>query len=217
MAGFSYEQTEQSSGKGGGGFFSLKDDRDTAQVRFLFTDIEDVRENYARSVHEVTIDGKKRWVDCLREYGDPVDACPFCKAGRFLNYKYFLPVYNFKTNTSQIWERGKKFGGKISSMCSRYPNIVSHIFTIERNGKAGDQGTQYEIYEEEETQGVTIDDFEVQKPLGTLVLQKSAEDMEAYLRNGSFPNSGNSSRGNATEEHQSYQRRTPAGGRREAF
>ena len=100
--------------------------------------------------HEVELNGKKRYVNCLREWGDPVDVCPFCKAGRYVQVKYFVPLYTIsvKTNNSnpavsapivtpvdalQTWERGKKFSSKLTSICSRYPNTVSHIFEIERN------------------------------------------------------------------------------------
>ncbi len=213
MGRLSVEQAERVGGNGGGGFFSLKHDKDVAKVRFLFNGIEDVE---AHSVHQVEIDGKKRWVDCLRDYGDPVDACPMCKAGRFINVKYFIPLYNLDADSPQIWERGKKFGSKLSSMCARYPNIVSHIFEIERNGKQGDQQTSYEIYETGETEGVTLDDFEVQNPVGTIILQKSADELQFYLDNGYFPDNGNTREAN---EAPTYQRRTPSNsaGRREAF
>lgn len=222
MGRFTQEQAEQMGGHGGGGFFSLKNDRGVAKVRFLFNDIDEVQDNYARSVHQVEVDGKKRWVDCLREYGDPVDACPFCKAGRFVNFKYFIPLYNIDAGTTQVWERGKKFGSKISSMCSRYPNIVSHIFEIERNGKAGDQQTTYEIYETgEANDGKGVEDFDFTNPVGTVVMQKSAEEMQTYIDRGYFPNSdrGNNSQSNQSNDAPAFHRRTPAsdGGRREAF
>jgi hypothetical protein len=213
MAGFSFDQAEQMSSKGGGGFFSLKNDGDVARVRLLFTDAQEVQDKYARSVHEVEVNGKKRWVDCLRGYGDPIDVCPFCKAGRFVNFKYFLPLFNIDANTTQIWERGKKFGGKLSSICSRYPNVVSHTFEIERCGKAGDQQTSYEMYETGETAGVSIDDFDFQNPVGTLVMIKSAEDMQYYLNSGVFPDVGDShSSSRNTNSAPTYTRRTPASG-----
>jgi hypothetical protein len=73
----SVDDAEKYGGQGGGGYFSLKDDGDTARVRFLYDSIEDV-EGYC--VHEVEIGDKKKYVNCLREYGDPVDKCPFCEA-----------------------------------------------------------------------------------------------------------------------------------------
>lgn len=219
MASFNVSDADKVGVQGGSGFFSLKNDKDVARVKFLFNDINDVK---CHSVHQVEIDGKKRYVDCLREYGDPVDACPFCKAQKFVNMKYFIPLYNIDADNTQIWERGRKFGSKLTSICSRYPNIVSHIFEIERNGKAGDTQTTYEIYETGED-GATLDDFEVQNPMGTIILQKSAEEMETYLNTGSFGDEGAPVRRQATNNNPpyegGYQRRTPSNGngRRQSF
>lgn len=212
MAKFSVEQGENFGGQGGGGFFSIKNDKEVAHVRFLYNGIDDVS---GYSVHEIELNGKKRYVNCLREYGDPVDACPFCKAGKFNQVKYFVPIYNMDTDSLQTWERGKKFGAKLTSMCSRYPNTVSHTFEIERNGKAGDTQTTYEIYETGETPNVTLEDFDVPNPLGTIILDKSAEEMETYLNTGDFE-SGNApvrrDSGVSQQSNGGYTRRTPASG-----
>lgn len=219
MAKFTVDQAENYGGQGGGGFFSLKNDKDVAHVRFLYSGIEDVE---GHSVHEVELNGKKRYVNCLREYGDPVDVCPFCREGRYNQVKYFVPVYNMDTDSLQTWERGKKFGAKLTSMCSRYPNTVAHTFEIERNGRAGDTQTTYEIYETGETEGVSMEDFDVPNPLGTIILDKTAEEMETYLRTGDFEG-GNAPvrRENAPGQQGDggYTRRTPANGngRRQAF
>ena len=124
-------------------------------------------------------------------------------------------MFNIDANTTQVWERGKKFGGKIASICARYPNVVSHVFEIERCGKAGDQSTTYEVYETGETQGVNLEDFDFQSPVGTVVMLKTAEDMQYYLDHGRFPDNSGGSRSSDSEP--TYQRRTPSSGRREAF
>lgn len=224
MAKFNVSDAENYGGQGGGGFFSLKNDKEVAHVRFLYKGIDDVQGD---SVHEIELDGKKRYVNCLREYGDPVDSCPFCKAGMFVQVKYFVPIYNMDTDAIQTWERGKKFGSKLTSMCSRYPNTVSHTFEIERNGKTGDTQTTYEIYETGETPEVTMEEFDVPDPLGTIILDKSAEEMENFLQTGNFDGNGAPQRrssGNGAPQQSNnssgFQRRTPAngeGGRRQAF
>ena len=221
MAGFSVSQADNYGGQGGGGFFSLKNDKEVAHVRFLYSGIDDVM---GYSVHEIELNGKKRYVNCLREYGDPVDTCPFCREGKFNQVKYFVPIYNMDTDSLQTWERGKKFGSKLTSMCSRYPNTVAHTFEIERNGKAGDTQTTYEIYETGETEGVSLEDFEIPNPLGTIILDKTAEEMETFLKTGDFEgNGGTPTRRESSSGQQSsgggYTRRTPASGtgRRESF
>ena len=219
MARFGVNDADKYGGQGGAGYFSLKDDKDVARVRFLFDSIEDV-EGFA--VHEVEIDGKKRYVNCLREYGQPLDVCPFCAAKKFVQVKYFIPLYNIDEGKVQTWERGKKFGQKLSSLCSRYPHLVSHIFEIERNGKAGDQQTTYEIYEtgQDDTQ---LSEFEIPDVLGSHVLDKTADELATYLEIGEFPSeSGAVRRRESTEDRgasrdSGYARRTPSGGRGEKF
>lgn len=226
MARFNADTADKYGGQGGAGYFSLKNDKDVATVRFMYNSVDDV-EGYA--VHQLEIDGKKRYVNCLREYNQPKDTCPFCKADMFTTAKLFIPIYNVDQDRVQVWERGKKFISKISSICARYPNVVSHKFEIERNGQKGDTSTTYEIYEigKDDT---TLEDLPEQKSvLGTLVLDKSADDMEFYLDNGYFPPDGDealvrrrSSRQEDEppfdEDRRSGSRRTPAtSGRRDRF
>ena len=210
MARFGIEDAEKYGGQGGGGYFSLKNDHDVAKVRFLFDGIQDV-EGFA--VHEVEIDGRKRYVNCLRDYGQPVDVCPFCASGKFTMVKYFVPLFNIKENRLQTWERGKKFGQKLSSLCSRYPHLVSHIFEIERNGQSGDMQTAYEIYEVG-SDNTTIADFEVPNPLGGIVLDKTADDMTCYLNTGYFPDGGTAYNNQPVTRRggTDISRRTPNGG-----
>lgn len=187
MARFNYDEADHYGGQGGAGYFSLKNDKDVARVRFLYNGIDDVN-GYA--VHQVEVDGKKRWVNCLREYNQPIDNCPFCREKKKVQAKLFVPLYNIDEDKEQIWERGKKFFPKISSVCARYPNLVSHVFEIERNGKKGEQTTTYEIYEVDKDD-TTLDDMpEVKDPIGSVILDKSADDMEFYLENGYFPPDG---------------------------
>lgn len=217
MAQFSIADADKYGGQGGGGYFSLKNDKDVARVRFLFEDIQDIQ-GYA--VHEVEIDGKKRYVNCLREYGMPVDACPFCAAGKYVTAKYFIPLYNIDDDRIQTWERGKKFGAKISSLCARYPHLVSHTFEIERNGKTGDTQTTYEIYETGQDADVTLDDFNVESPLGTIILDKTPDEMVEFLETGDFSDAGSADATPRRREHAvEERRRTPDnnGGRRAAF
>lgn len=188
MARFNYNEAEKYGGQGGAGYFSLKNDKDVATVRFMYNGIDDV-EGYA--VHQVEVDGKKRYVNCLRAYNEPLDNCPFCREKKFQQAKLFIPIYNVDEDKVQIWERGKKFFAKISSLCARYANgvnLVSQQFEIERNGKPHDTQTTYEIFPVERPDETTLDDLpELPNILGGVVLDKTAEDMEFYLENGTFP------------------------------
>lgn len=191
MAKFNYADADKYGGQGGAGYFSIKNDKDVARVRFLYNSIEDI-EGYA--VHEVEENGKKRYVNCLRDYNQPIDDCPFCKAHKPQYAKLFIPLWNEDEHKVQIWERGKKFFAKMSSICSRYASntdLVQQVFEIERNGAKGDQQTTYEIYPVGQPDNSRIEDFAPDgvELLGNLILDKTPEEMEEYLNRGSFGSS----------------------------
>ena len=215
MARFSADNAENYGGHGGHGFFSLKNDKDVAKVRFMYDSIDDV-EGFA--VHVVEIDGKKRYVDCKREYNEPVDKCPFCRDGRFQQAKLFVPLYDIASKQVKIWERGKKFFNQISQLCSRYAAnepLCSHIFEIERSGKPGEQTTTYGIYETGKDTTTLADLPEVPNILGDIVLDKTPEEMEYFLKHDSFEDAGSNDtppfRRGGSEE---VTRRTPSRGDR---
>lgn len=183
MARFNINEVENYGGQGGGGFFSLKNDKDVATVRFMYNTIDDV-EGY--SVHEIEVDGKKRYVNCLREYNQPLDDCPLCAAKFRVIARLFVILYDVESEEVKIWDRGKTFFSKLSSLCARYNPLVSTPFEIERNGKKGDTKTTYETYALD-TDDVTLEDLpEVPELLGTLILDKSYEELEFFLDNGYF-------------------------------
>lgn len=219
MARFTAETAEKYGNSGNtASYFKLSNDGDIAKVRFLYNSADDI-EGYA--VHELEIDGKRKYINCLREYNEPVDNCPFCRERMQVKAKLFVPIYNEDEQKVQIWERGKKFFGKLSGICSRYSKnpIVSQTFEIERNGKPGDTQTTYEIFRTDEAPDDSqLDDFDMPEILGVTVLDKSMDDMEFYLENGMFPPEDGampvrrSSRRETEEAPRRARRRTPATG-----
>lgn len=189
MPRFGVDDADNYGGSGGSSFFALKNDGDTARVRFLYNGMNDV---VGYAVHEVEVDGKRRYVNCLREYNEPKSKCPLCADNNFQKAKLYIPLYDIDEDEVKIWERGKNFFAKMSSICARYATgntpLVSHSFDIERHGKKGDTSTTYEIYETG-CDDVTLDDLpEVPEVLGTIILDKTAEEMEFYVEEGYFPN-----------------------------
>lgn len=214
MGRFKWDDAEKYGSHGGAGFFSLKNDGDVARVRFMYNSIDDV-EGFA--VHQVEVGDRKRYVNCKREYNEPIDNCPFCRE-RYPQYaKLFIPVYDIDDDKVKIWERGKKFFQKISSICSRYANnddLVNHTFDIERHGAAGSTQTTYEIYETGKDD-TTIEDLpEFEGVMGGVVLDKSVEDMEFYVENGMFPPEDGEAparrRDNTSRRNEAPARRTPS-------
>ena len=189
MGRFGANEVDNYGGSGGSSFFTLKDDGDVARVRFMYNSMEDV---VGYAVHEVEIDGKKRYVNCLRSYNEPKSKCPFCANNSFQRAKLYIPVYDIDEDEVKIWERGKNFFAKMSALCARYSNaktpLVAHTFDVERHGKKGDTGTTYEVYETG-ADDTTLEDLpEIPEVLGTIILDKTADDMEYYLDNECFPN-----------------------------
>lgn len=214
MARFSFQDADNYGSEGSGSFFTLKDHGDTAKVRFLYNSIDDV-EGYA--VHQVEMpDGKQRYVNCLRAYNEPIDKCPFCAAQLKVTPKLFLKLYNEDAGECQIWERGKTYFARIASLSSHYNPLCNEIIEVERNGKKGDKQTKYEFYPLENSP-VNLDDYECSEPLGTIILDKSADDMYAFLDTCEFPDkpddgqNASNARSNARENlERPTGRRTPS-------
>ena len=178
-----------SNNSGGGGFFSLKNDKDVARVRFMLEDENDLN-NIAYAVHRVKIGDSERNVSCLRAYNEPVSKCPFCQDLGPSTLKFYIPLYNEDDEEVQMWERGKTFASKLSGIMSRYGSktpLVNHIFEIERNGEKGDMKTTYEAYEVDKDETVLADLPEIPEVIGRYVLDKSEDDMNYYLDEGEFP------------------------------
>lgn len=166
-----------------GNYFSLADDKDTARVRIMYNGVEDIDGYY---VHKVKVDGFDRYVNCLRAYDDPLDACPLCEARHRTMVKFFIPLYMEDSGDVKLWERGQNFYSQIANLCSTYVPLVSHVTEIERNGVRGDKNTTYETYVQE-NDGTLLEDLpEVPDPMGTIILDKTYDELLTYVQTGSF-------------------------------
>lgn len=176
------------NGGNGGSFFKLSNDKEVARVRLMLNKPEDI-ENFMYGVHEVEVGDRKRYVNCLRSYDEPVDKCPFCEAKKKVIPKIFVPLYNEDAEEVQVWDRGKKFMSTLSSFMARYakPTLVSHVVEIERNGKPKDMQTTYALYEVDKDDTTLEDLPEPVEVLGTIILDKTEDDMNYYLEAGEFP------------------------------
>ena len=223
MPRFSFEDADKYGSKGGGvNYFSLKNDKDTAKVHFLGNDMKDFP-GYA--VHRVPIGDSYRYVNCLREAGASIDDCPFCAEGKHnpeiskVWAKLFIPLYNCDTDEVQIWERGKTFFRDLASYCSHNPHTSEVVTEIERRGTKGDTSTTYGLYALKEDDNFDIENVREDIPeiLGDVVLDKTADDMDYYLRRGAFPDnssnnddSGVTRRGQREDREERSERRTPS-------
>ena len=188
MARVSYEDSEKYFSGSGSDWFQLKNDGDVARVQFMLNSIEDIP---IFSTHKVKVGDKERYVDCIRNPQDPIDACPFCAAGLPAKAVRFIVMFQHEDGKVKIWERGRQFISKLQGLINRYNPLEDKVFEIERHGKAGDTSTKYEIYPLDGVDSVNLDEIEMPELEGSLILQKNFDEMEYYLDNGNFPSDGN--------------------------
>lgn len=181
MSRFSFEEAEN-YGAVKNNYFNLKDDGDTAKIRFLINNINDIQ---GVAVHEVQVGDKKIDVECLRTYNEPISKCPLCEAQYKQSAKLFIPVYDEGSKESKIWTRGKTFFNKLSSLCARYNPLVATPFEVERVGKKGDTNTTYETYPMQ-SDNARVEDFPEINAEGTCFQIKTVEEMQNYLQTGMF-------------------------------
>ena len=183
MAKLNIKNAGKYSSNGTNEYFMLKDDGDTARVRFLYDDPDGADIDFFL-VHTVEIEGKKRYVACnaVDDEGKMhKDDCPLCKSGNRPQEKLFLQLYDEDEDKLKIWERGKNFVPKIVSFINRYGALVKQAFDIERHGKKGDTGTTYELYALP-SDNKTLEDYPERQELeGTLIIKASAEEMHDIL------------------------------------
>ena len=177
--------------------FSLKNDGDEAIVRIMHDSVNDFD---ILTTHPITVGGKYRSISCLREPRDPMDNCPLCKKGTKIQSRIFIHMIQYVTNAQGqieaqpvIWERSISYATKLKNDIDEYGPLSNCIFKIRRNGKAGDMQTTYDMrlgnpamYNEANYPKVT-DAFKDYTVCGTLVLDKTYDEISAFLVNGSFP------------------------------
>ena len=210
MATFNMQTANNYGNSSNSNFFVLKDDGDKAKVRFMYGGMDDIK---GLTVHTVSVGDKDRYVNCLREYNEPLEKCPFCAAKMNITARLFLKVYNEDAKEPQIWERGKSYYDVLAGYASRYNPLYNEVIEIERHGKKGDKQTTYQLFPIENTP-INIDDdkYQCSDPLGTIVLDKTADEMIAYLETGEFPKTEGGSAN--TQPEPPVTRRTPSTGRR---
>lgn len=204
MARVAIGDADKYGGQGGAGFFQLADNGDSAEVRLMYEDIEDIQCDTVHTIDVVGKDGKvvmgkngrprQQYVACLRDYKDSKDVCPFCRENMYMGVRLIIPIYDIAENKVKIWDKGKKMFKKISRLASRHPDIVSQVFRIEREGEAGDQQTDYYIEAVGDPDDTTLKDLPalpvIHGDTKAYILDKTAEDMEYYLQEGQFPPTG---------------------------
>lgn len=208
MAKLSYEflQSHQQNGQHGNkfsgnvGFFSLKNDGEKALVRILYTDPSEFEIYREHTI--TTVDSRIRSVNCLRENDavDPIEKCPFCVSNEPRRDRFYIKMLQYTVDKNgnvvveaKIWDRPFSFAKKIISKLSEYGPLTDCLVFIKRLGAKGDKNTTYEIdyavaeNKSPERYPLKPELFDGYNVLGLRVLNKTAEDMTAFLNSGEFP------------------------------
>ena len=196
------EMSRAQNQSNGFSFFSLRNDGDEAIVRFIY---DNTSQFQIFTVHDVTINSNgretTRKISCLRNPRDPIDMCPLCKSDKSSRNVFLIQMlqYTVDPNTNSvsmkpvIWERSMTYANRIKSLIDEYGPLSDCIFKIKRCGAAGSRDTTYEIYYGNPRMypdDVFVKDFSVfdnVNLLGTIIMDKNFDEIESYLRTGSFP------------------------------
>lgn len=199
--------------QGNNSFFTLKDDKDTAIVRFLHEGEEDLDWYIC---HQAEINGKKRWVQCTEESN-----CPLCRAGNKPQLKLFLQLVDSRDGQTKTWERGQKFIPKVLGLIDRYGDLCNRNYEIERMGKKGDTKTDYALYNLDkddktladlpERQKLAVDDKSFILVLDHEAMTQVAEGSYVVPSSGNNNNQQSSSSSSRRSEEQPQRRETKKG------
>ena len=205
MARMSFEEFEKSTSRQSAGngnhisYFSLRNDGDSAIVRFNIHGLSDIAVD---SVHRVkTNDGKTRVVSCLRSTPhDPISDCPLCEHGEQLNYRLFIPLVVYEQVDggnvelkAAVWEQGIKTRNTLKGLIEEYGDLTENLFKVTRHGAAGSKDTTYSIlpanpnvYKSE----IFVKDlsaFDDPNYMSRFILVKTPEEIATFLETGDFP------------------------------
>lgn len=131
------------------GYFSLKNDKDQAVVRIMVDSPEQLK---IMAIHRVTVGGRLRAVNCMRDPKDPTEVCPFCAADKRLEYRVYIPLIEYTRDDqgkivprARMWERSALYADEIANKYNTYGPLSEQLFKIVRNGEAGSKNTTYSI------------------------------------------------------------------------
>lgn len=120
-----------------GGYLTLPNDGDCADVIFLYTRPEDMMVCDAHYIRTAEFTG---YVQCLGT------GCPACQKNIKVQTKLFIPVLNVQTNEILFFDRNARFATDFNNAVFRaVPNPSEYVFRITRHGVARSMDTTYDL------------------------------------------------------------------------
>lgn len=171
--------------------FRLVDDKDSAEVIFLYRSKRDELKVNAHYIKSNTYNG---YVHCCGE------DCPACAKHFRLDTKLFVPVYVLKHTDRlhgerkiekiEFWDKKVTFDKQLNQdVFYTYPNPSEYVFKITRNGEASDRNTRYDIRAIAKNTMISYDDilakFNTTFPdyYSTIIKEFSAAELSDMLKN----------------------------------
>ena len=191
------ETTRQDGNNNQFEFFTLKNDGDSAVVRFVYNSTAEFE---IFTVHNVNIGGKLKKISCLRSPSDPSSLCPLCESGNSIYNRFFIRMLEYRVSPQGqiipqpvVWERSMSYATKLKSLMDEYGPLSQNLFKIVRHGAAGSQDTTYDImfcspqvYSPQMYPPVE-NAFNDVKLLGTVIMNKNYQEIQQFVTTGSFP------------------------------
>lgn len=172
------EMLEKSSGSGVK-FFKLKNDGESAIVRFINKDGDDLNAYLVHKKKLPTEEGDREVFKSIMCYGD--DTCPICRTGDNPSIRAYLFMLDENDNLL-VWERGKAFLQDLVGYIQRYGVLNDRDYEIVRRGRAGDMNTKYQLFPLEREERNLPDTPEVE---GRFVMKLNKNDLKKVV-NGTY-------------------------------
>jgi hypothetical protein len=184
MAKISFEMAEQFVDGTFGGYFNLENHGDNALIRIM---LESPNQLESFTGHEVEIDGKKVFVNCLRETPEtPVEECPLCAAKKKTALRVYIPVFVVATNEVKVWQRGKNFLPQLRELFAKSKKLVNSQIEVVREGQKGDYNTKYHTTIMETDKTLLSDLPDIPQIEGILIHDKDIFEMQEILNPTNF-------------------------------
>lgn len=196
----------ESQGFSKAGWFSLKDDGDTATVRLLHHGEVGTEEDGSPKydldvfeVHKMDVDGSGRDRTILCKGED----CELCKSGNKPQLRMFLQMLNLderdKDKQLQLWERGITDIKQILGLCEEYGDLSARDIKIKRSGAKGSMKTTYQFFPKDKSERELP---EKQDLVGSLILNLDKDEQIKAIEGRLQLNRGNnnSSGGNDNQD-----------------
>ena len=197
MAQIDFNSIQTESNGNSVGFFSLKGDGDEAIVRFAHDSVQSFE---LITAHDISLNGKFRKANCIRDPKEPIENCPLCASGKKVQQRIFIHLIQYVQDENgnivilpKVWDRPISYAYKLKSLMDEYGTLTESIFKIKRHGAAGSRETSYDILfcnpsmYDVNKYVKDFSAFDTYKALGSVVLDKSFDELLTYLNTGNFP------------------------------